>query len=61
MHVGRTSSLEVTLNSELIFSKLEVKGFPINEDIVDQVSKSGYKLLAPGLEYLIPNPFIPPI
>ncbi|XP_063849271.1 uncharacterized protein LOC135093689 [Scylla paramamosain] len=35
--VGRSSSFEVTVNDSLIFSKLERKGFPDFDEIVDAV------------------------
>ncbi|OCT89633.1 hypothetical protein XELAEV_18018251mg, partial [Xenopus laevis] len=37
--VGRTGSFEITVNGDLIFSKLECGGFPYGEDIVEIVMK----------------------
>ena len=37
--VGRSQSFEVKVNDQLIFSKFETQGFPINQDIVEQISK----------------------
>ncbi|KAM6904677.1 migration and invasion enhancer 1-like [Xenentodon cancila] len=35
--VGRQGSFEVEINGQLVFSKLETKGFPYEEDIMDVV------------------------
>ncbi|KAJ8393100.1 hypothetical protein AAFF_G00067830 [Aldrovandia affinis] len=35
--LGRTSSFEVTVNDKVVFSKLEVKSFPDNSDVVQVV------------------------
>ncbi|CAM9907445.1 unnamed protein product [Lampetra planeri] len=38
--VGRSGTFEVTVNGELIFSKLECGGFPFAEDIIAEVKKA---------------------
>lgn len=38
--VGRSQSFEVTIDDELIYSKFETMGFPIEGDIVAQVKKA---------------------
>ncbi|CAG5111434.1 Oidioi.mRNA.OKI2018_I69.chr2.g5745.t1.cds [Oikopleura dioica] len=40
MEVGRPSSFEVKLNDELLFSKYETTGFPIVDEILEQVEKA---------------------
>lgn len=35
--VGRNSSFEVKINDQLIFSKLEMEGFPYEDDLLDAV------------------------
>lgn len=37
---GRSTSFEITMNDQLIFSKLETKGFPYAEDIIDAAQKA---------------------
>ncbi|KAK6476740.1 migration and invasion enhancer 1-like [Huso huso] len=37
---GRSTSFEITMNDQLIFSKLETKGFPYSEDIIDAAQKA---------------------
>ena len=37
--IGRSQSFEVTCNDELIYSKFETMGFPIEADIIEQVKK----------------------
>lgn len=35
--VGRSSSFEIEVNGQLIFSKLETSGFPYEDDIMDAI------------------------
>jgi len=35
--VGRSGSFEVSINDELIFSKLKLGGFPVFQQVIDQV------------------------
>jgi len=37
--VGRSQSFEIKCNDELIYSKFETMGFPIEADIIEQVKK----------------------
>ncbi|XP_038076133.1 migration and invasion enhancer 1-like [Patiria miniata] len=37
--VGRSTSFEVTLNGQLLYSKLEVGRFPVHKEIVDAIMK----------------------
>lgn len=38
--VGRSSSFEIEINGQLIFSKLELKGFPIEDEVMDAIQKA---------------------
>uniref|UniRef100_A0A672YMB0 Migration and invasion enhancer 1 n=1 Tax=Sphaeramia orbicularis TaxID=375764 RepID=A0A672YMB0_9TELE len=38
--VGRSSSFEIEINGQLIFSKLELGGFPYEDDIMNVVQKA---------------------
>jgi len=38
--VGRSSSFEIEINGQLVFSKLETSGFPYEEDIMDAIQKA---------------------
>lgn len=38
--VGRSSSFEIEINGQLIFSKLETSGFPYEDDIMDAIQKA---------------------
>jgi len=38
--VGRSSSFEIEINGQLVFSKLETSGFPYADDILDAVNKA---------------------
>lgn len=35
--VGRRGSFEITINGEVVFSKLEIGGFPYHEDVVKSI------------------------
>jgi len=37
--VGRSRSFEVTVDGELIFSKLKSGGFPISDEVVAQINR----------------------
>ncbi|XP_022110754.1 migration and invasion enhancer 1-like [Acanthaster planci] len=37
--VGRRTSFEITLNGQLLYSKLEVGRFPVHAEIVDAIMK----------------------
>jgi len=37
--VGRSSSFEVVVNGNLIFSKLECQGFPYSKDVIAEIKK----------------------
>ncbi|KAG8440542.1 hypothetical protein GDO86_006329, partial [Hymenochirus boettgeri] len=37
--VGRTGSFEITVNDQLIFSKLDCGGFPFAEDVMQAIKK----------------------
>jgi len=38
--VGRSSSFEIEINGQLVFSKLETSGFPYEDDIMDAIQKA---------------------
>ncbi|CAL8342478.1 unnamed protein product [Arctogadus glacialis] len=38
--VGRSSSFEIEINGQLVFSKLELKGFPIEDEVMDAIQKA---------------------
>ena len=38
--VGRSGSFEVTVNGQLVFSKLETGGFPYEEDVGEAVQRA---------------------
>jgi len=44
--VGRRSSFEITLNGQLLFSKLEIGRFPVHDDIIAAIKdyKEGSKV-----------------
>lgn len=35
--VGRRSSFEITINKEIVFSKLKLGGFPIAEHVIESI------------------------
>ena len=37
--MGRSSSFEVVVNGNLIFSKLECQGFPYSKDVIAEIKK----------------------
>ncbi|PAA64976.1 hypothetical protein BOX15_Mlig033428g3, partial [Macrostomum lignano] len=39
-HDGRRGSFEVTINGQLIFSKLKLHGFPDENQVVEQVKRA---------------------
>uniref|UniRef100_A0A8C4TKX1 Migration and invasion enhancer 1 n=1 Tax=Erpetoichthys calabaricus TaxID=27687 RepID=A0A8C4TKX1_ERPCA len=39
---GRKTSFEITLNDQLIFSKLKMGGFPFDEDVIQEVKKASH-------------------
>lgn len=38
--VGRSSSFEIEINGQLVFSKLETSGFPYEDDLMDAIQKA---------------------
>ncbi|KAK9977457.1 hypothetical protein ABG768_019270 [Culter alburnus] len=38
--VGRRGSFEIEINEHLVFSKLEMGGFPYDEDIMEAIGKA---------------------
>ncbi|XP_053387844.1 migration and invasion enhancer 1-like [Mercenaria mercenaria] len=37
--VGRSSSFEVTINDQLVFSKLKTYGFPKSQDVIKEIQR----------------------
>jgi len=38
--VGRSSSFEIEINGQLVFSKLETSGFPYEDDVLNAVQNA---------------------